>query len=79
MEHIEYLKGENKTKNSIIKSLCNQYNYTYNNNNIIDNRNHNNINFIIPVNKNQICSTYPMFIFQASFWRTLCPFSSLHH
>ena len=34
---------------------------------------------ITMVSKNQIYLTYPMFIFETSFRRTLPPFSSLHH
>ena len=34
---------------------------------------------ITRVSKNQIYLTYPMFIFETSFRRTLPPFSSLHH
>ena len=34
---------------------------------------------ITMVSKNQIYLTYPMFIFETSFQRTLPPFSSLHH
>ena len=34
---------------------------------------------ITTVSKNQIYLTYPMFIFETSFRRTLPPFSSLHH
>ena len=34
---------------------------------------------IVPVNKNQIYSTYPIFIFQTSFREILPPFSILHH
>ena len=55
-----------------------------NNNNNNNSNNNNNItkkpaSAVILVNKNKIYSTYPIFIFQTSFRKTLPPFSSLHH
>ena len=62
----------------------NNNNTNNNNNNNNDNNNNNSSTkprtIISAVNENQIYLTYPIFIFfETSFWRTLTPFSSLHH
>ena len=65
MEHTECLKEENKTKKSIMQSLSNQYNYTYddddnnnnNNNNNINNRNNKNNNMVVSSLRGQYLMT----------------------
>ena len=71
MEQIEYLKEENKVKNSIIQSLTNQYNDIFNSTATSNNNNDNNIIIIIVIIITTIIYIEVMIIFLTPLTTTL--------